>query len=314
MLATSGALPSDPSGWAFEYKWDGVRALCFHDGNVTRLFARSGREITRSYPELQSLGIARGSESVVLDGEIIALDDTDRPSFGKLQTRMHVVRPSEALVRSTPVWFVLFDILYRNGESLISKSYEERREMLLDTTIAGPYWQVTPSTVGEGAAMLAAAGDVGIEGLVAKRLDSQYLPGKRSTSWLKVKIVHRQEFVVGGWVNQAGSDADNRVGSLLVGYNDCHHTLRYAGRVGSGFSNEDHARLVQKLSKLSGRDNPFGERVPLDGVRFVRPKLVVDVEFRRWPSDGLLQHAAFKGIRNDKDASDVVMEHPQTLL
>ena len=318
MLASPGELPAHPQQYAFEYKWDGVRAICHCDGRQLRLFSRNLRNITSNYPELERLGEALGKTRCVLDGEIVALDEMDRPSFARLQRRMHVARPSDSLVREVPIWFVLFDVLYLDGRSLLSETYEVRRGLLEETTVAGALWRVTPSHVGEGEAMLDAARTNGLEGLVAKRLDSPYEPGRRSPSWIKIKVVQSQEFVVGGWIEQAGSaSAGSRVGSLLVGYYDCDGKLRYAGGVGTGFDAREHARLTPTLAALAQRTSPFADPVPRRAagrvVRFVKPKLVVQVEYRRWPERGIVQHASYQGIRNDKDARQVVKEHPSVV-
>jgi bifunctional non-homologous end joining protein LigD len=318
MLATLGELPSRPEQYAFEYKWDGIRAVCHHDGRRLRLSSRNLRDITGNYPELERLSEALGKTRCVLDGEIVALDDADHPSFARLQRRMHVARPTDSLLRSVPIWFVLFDILYLDARSLLNEPYAKRRELLEETTVAGALWRVTPAHVGEGDAMLDAARANGLEGIVAKRLDSPYEPGRRSPSWIKIKVVQSQEFVVGGWIEQTGAaPAGSRVGSLLIGYYDCEGKLRYAGGVGTGFDAREHARLTPTLAALAQRTSPFADPVPARAagrvVRFVKPKLVVQVEFRRWPERGIVQHASYQGIRNDKDARQVVKEHPSVV-
>lgn len=312
MLATLALdIPSKPDQFSFEYKWDGVRAISYHDGRKLRVFSRNNREITSNYPELEQLARALGDQRVILDGEIVALNENDRPSFPKLQRRMHVRAPSDSLQREVPIWYVLFDILNLDGRSLLAETYETRRELLEETTLAGAYWRVTPAYVGEGAAMLETARANGLEGLVAKRLNSTYEPGRRSPDWLKLKVVQSQEFVVGGWIEETGSTGD-RVGSMIFGYYDCAGKLHFAGSVGSGYDAREHERLVKKLVPLTSDKSPFAERIPRRTggrvVRFVKPQLVIQVEYRRWPEGGSVQQASYQGLRADKEPREVVKE------
>jgi bifunctional non-homologous end joining protein LigD len=314
MLATLGEMPREPDEFSFEYKWDGVRALCFLDerNGSLRLLSRNQLDITMRYPELSALSDALAGHRVILDGEIVALDDAGRPSFARLQRRMHVANPGvvRSLMRTVPIWYVLFDLLYLDRRSTMNLPYEQRRELLENLTLAGPFWQVTPAHVGEGEPMLEAARANHLEGLVAKRLDSIYEPGRRSPAWRKIKITHRQEFVVGGWVEQNGDPS--RVGSLLIGYYDCDGKLRFAGGVGSGFTDAEHARLVGLLRRHEVSRSSFAERIPHQRIaRFVMPTLVIEVEYRRWPEDGLVQQGTYQGLRSDKKAREVVRELPQ---
>lgn len=312
MLAVLSDLPPDPDNWGFEYKWDGVRALCFHDGKRLTLHSRNQLDITRRYPELQDLAVALPKGGTILDGEILALDETGRPSFARLQRRMHAegTQNIARLAAEVPVWFVLFDVLWADGRSLMDEPYTRRRAVLEELTIAGPAWQITPAHVGQGAAMMDAAKRNGLEGLVAKRLDSVYEPGRRSPAWRKIKVVFGQEFVIGGWVPEKGVHHD-RVGTLLVGYHDCDGKLRYAGGVGTGFNAALHASLTKQLASRSVRANPFAERVGKKDALFVKPDLVAEVEYRRWPPGGQIQQASFKGLRTDKSAREVVKEGQQ---
>lgn len=314
MLALLSDLPPDEENWAFEYKWDGVRAISYWDGRALRIESRNLLDITRRYPELADLGPALGRGSAIVDGEIVALDAAGRPSFPMLQKRMHAEGTDNIwrLKTQVPVLYVLFDVLWADGKSTMSLPYTERRRILEELTIVGPAWQMTPSHVGQGTAMLRAARNSGLEGVVAKRLDSIYEPGRRSPDWLKIKVVFGQEFVIGGWVPEKGIHHD-RVGSLLLGYYECpsggeQPRLRYAGSVGTGYNTALHAQLTKTLKQRRSDQNPFVDRVPKKDAVFVKPDLVAEVEFRRWPEGGLVQQASFKGLRTDKPAMQVVKE------
>jgi bifunctional non-homologous end joining protein LigD len=318
MLALlSARLPHDGTDWAFEYKWDGVRAIAFADGPKSwRIESRNLLDITRRYPELLDLHESLGKRSAILDGEIVALDDLDRPSFPRLQKRMHVNDAAQIarLVKQVPILYVLFDVLYLDGRSLLDRTYSERRQILEELTLAGPSWTVTPSYVNHGQQMLDAATQNKLEGIVAKKLDSTYELGRRSNCWLKIKIVGRQEFVIAGWTRESTGLAD-RIGTMLIGYYDCHGKLHYAGHVGTGLVGSDHPILVRQFEKVARPTNPFVEKLPAarrggQTIQFLEPRLVAEVEFRRWPDGGLVQQAAFKGIRKDKDARAVVKEVP----
>ena len=309
-------LPSDGGNWAFEYKWDGVRAITYHDAVTWRIESRNQLDITRRYPELNGLREALGGLNVVLDGEIVALDDLDRPSFSRLQRRMHVNDPAQIqrLVREVPILYVLFDVLHLDGRSLMDHPYTQRRQILEQLDLAGPSWMVTPAQVGRGEPMLDAARENALEGVIAKRLESVYVAGRRSPAWLKIKIVQRQEFVIAGWTVESTGLRD-RVGTMLLGYYDSAGVLHYAGHVGTGLSAGDHAPLVRRFDKLAAADNPFAEKIPAarrGGVKiqFLKPRLVAEVEYRRWPEGGLVQQASFKGLRTDKSARQVVKEAP----
>jgi bifunctional non-homologous end joining protein LigD len=311
MLAVPGDLP-DPADdrWAYEFKWDGVRALCYWDGKRLRLRSRNNLDMTVQYPELQALGRALGDRRAILDGEVVALDDADRPSFPRLQQRMKVTHAPTALAlsRDNPVWLMLFDVLWLDGRSVMREPLLARRAMLEELTVEGPSWQVSPMHRGNGAELLEAARSTEMEGLVAKRVDSPYEAGVRSSNWRKVKIVLRQEFVVGGWTLERGTDVGD-VGSLLLGYYDCDRKLRYAGPVGSGFTRATLTDLAQRLARVRSDVSPFADRIPKRGIRWVKPELIAEVEFRRWPEGGMVQQAAFKGLRFDKKPRDVIKEY-----
>ena len=316
MLAVlSQELPTDLDQYGFEYKWDGVRALCYWDGRRLRLESRNQLEITHRYPELHVLADALGSRPAILDGEIVALDENDRPSFPLLQNRMHVNDPSSIrrLVDEIPVRYLVFDLLHLDGRPTMERSYLTRRDMLEQLTLVGPSWQVPPAHIGEGEAMLQAARETGLEGIVAKHVDSVYQPGRRSPDWLKIKVVARQEFVVGGWVPEGGNNV-GRVGSLLLGYYEPDarsprmKVLRFAGGVGTGFNDRWHRTLTATLRPLTRAASPFVDPVPKAAALYVEPILVAEIEYRRWPVGGQVHQAAFKGLRTDKDPRKVVRE------
>jgi bifunctional non-homologous end joining protein LigD len=317
MLALlSARVPPDGKEWAFEYKWDGVRALAYHTAGSWLIESRNQLDITRRYPELEALHAALGKRTAILDGEIVALDDLDRPSFPRLQRRMHVndVTQIKRLTREVPILFVLFDLLYLDGRNLMPLPYTQRRAMLEELTLAGPHWQVTPSYINRGQQMLDAARQNSLEGIIAKKIDSTYEVGRRSPSWLKIKIIQRQEFVIAGWTAESTGLRD-RVGTMLLGYYDCDGRLHYAGHVGTGLSAADHAPLVRQFEKLARATNPFVEKLPAarrggNKIMYLEPRLVAEVEYRRWPDGGMVQQASFKGLRADKSARQVVKEVP----
>jgi len=310
MLASSGSLPADDRRWAYEIKWDGVRAIAYSRPGELRLESRNLKDITGQYPELGRLGRALGSHEAVLDGEIVAFDEHGRPSFEALQRRMHVGSAPQVrrLAKSTPVTYVIFDVLWLDGHSLMDAPYVERRERLASLGLAGESWQTPEHVVGHGRAVLEASAKQRLEGVVAKRLESSYQPGRRSSSWVKVKNVGRAEVVIGGWMPGAGRRKE-RLGALLVGVHDPDGTLRYAGRVGTGFSERELDRLARLLAPLERASSPFGAgEPPPRGAIFCEPRLVAEIEFREWTASGSLRAPSYKGLRDDKAAAEVVRE------
>jgi len=311
MLAClASELPGDDAGFGFEVKWDGVRALALVRGGRVQALNRTGGDITSRYPELRALGRALGSRRMVLDGEIVALDQRGRPSFQLLQSRMHL--SSESAVRrrarEVPAAYVIFDLLYLDGRSTTSLPYRERRELLGGLELDGPTWQTPAHYEADGAALLAASEEQGLEGVIAKRLDSTYEAGNRSRAWLKVKNHRREALVVGGWLPGSGGRR-GRIGALLVGFrDDPDGGLRYAGRVGTGFTDAELERLRGLLDPLARQDTPFAGRQPPKEARFVEPSLVAEVEFNEWTHTATLRAPSYKGLRDDVDPADVVLD------
>jgi bifunctional non-homologous end joining protein LigD len=321
MLAGAGALPraADASRWSFEVKWDGVRALAYLQPGRIRLESRNGNEITAAYPEVRGILEDLGMREAVLDGEIVAFDEGGRPSFERLQKRMHVTSDSAVrrLQKSTPVVFAIFDVLYLDGHALMGRPYDERRAALQQLGLGGAAWRVPavyPGTDTPGAQLLAATAQQGLEGIVAKRRDSRYEPGRRTGAWIKIKHVARQEVVIGGWLPGEGRRSE-RIGALLMGVHEDGSTpsgaapLRYAGRVGTGFTDRTLDELTERLRPLRTDQAPFDPRpkLPRNAV-FVEPELVAEVEFREWTSEGVMRAPSFKGLRDDKPAAAVIRE------
>jgi bifunctional non-homologous end joining protein LigD len=308
--ARTGELPSDADAWAYEVKWDGVRAIAYSRPGELRLESRNLNDVTDSYPELVGLNRALSSHSAILDGEIVAFDELGRPSFAALQRRMHVASRAQArrLMAGTPVTLMLFDVLWLDGHSLMGLTYLERRELLAAMALDGEHWRTPEHVLGDGAALLEASAAQGLEGVVAKRVDSTYRPGARGSAWVKVKTVARQELVVGGWMPGKGKRTGT-IGALLLGVHDRDGSLRYAGRVGSGFTERELARLEALLAPLARASSPFtaGAKPPREAV-FAEPRLVVEVQFASWTDDGSLRAPVYVGVRDDKDPGEVVRE------
>ena len=319
MLArTADEPPPDDDGWAFEIKWDGIRALAYL-GDELRLESRRGEDITGRYPELAGIGESLGRHAI-LDGEIVACDSEGHPSFQRLQSRMGVTSPSIIKHRAieTPVTYMAFDVLYLDDEMTIDRPYEERRELLDGLGLDGGRWQAPRHHLGEGAALLAATRERELEGVVAKRLGSVYRPGRRTHDWLKLRNTRRQELVIGGWVPGEGGRSGS-VGSLLVGYHDSTPEeaerlgrpplLVFAGGVGTGFTQDELARLTRMVKSRARLNSPFDAASPKRrGARWCEPELVCEVEFREWTREGTLRAPSYKGLRDDKDPREVVRE------
>jgi len=352
MLATAGPLPAGPlpageSGWAFEMKWDGLRALAYVTGDGVRLVSRTGRDITHAYPELAGLGAAvraAGAERAVLDGEIVALtaapdpaviSSSWRPSFEALQQRMNLSSADDVrlLAARVPVTYLAFDLLSLNGHALLDLPWFQRRGLLEELRLQGASWLTPPAFMTETARDVQAASvQQGLEGVVAKRQASRYEPGRRSSSWIKVKNVRRQEAVVGGWQPGEGGRS-GQIGSLLIGVYQASpgetatgetatggtggtgtgeaSGLAYAGHVGTGFTQQTLDLLARRLAPLRRATSPFVTEVPPEHARFAvwaEPVLVVEVAFTEWTTAGRLRAPSYKGLRDDKEPREVVRE------
>jgi bifunctional non-homologous end joining protein LigD len=305
MLATAGSvLPSGP-GWAYEFKWDGVRALVSVTAGVVQITSRLGNDVSVAYPELAGLGA--GIEDALVDGEIVAFDEA-RPSFGRLQLRMHVrvARQAAQLAAEVPVSFIAFDLLRLYGVDLMARPFAERRATLERLAADHPQWTVSPS-FDDGSATEQAARAHGLEGVVAKRLISRYQAGTRTADWVKVKFRQGGEFVVVGWESDA-LDASATLSSLLLGYYEG-DLLRFAGKVGSGLSGRYVAELSRRLRPRS--DTALADVPPPSpgrAVTWVEPEVVVEVMYSHWADDGRLRHPVFVGVREDKPAREVARD------
>jgi bifunctional non-homologous end joining protein LigD len=313
MKATAGALPAGDD-WVYEVKWDGMRLVVSVDqapaDAVVRLTSANGKDATVSFPELAGLGAALGVRTAVLDGEVVVLDGEGRPDFGLLQQRMHVTGARQAADRAgaLPAVLVLFDLLSLDDHDLTALPLTERRKLLEALVEPGPHWQV-PAFHDDGTALLEAARERGLEGVVAKRRDSVYRPGTRTRDWVKVKVRRRQEFVVGGWAPGQGGRAGT-IGGLLVGYHDApgRPPLRYAGRVGSGLTGDEIEVLTSVFAETVIAECPFDPAPPAmhrRGAVWVEPTMVVEVAFAEWTGDGRLRHPSYCGRRPDVDPSAV---------
>ena len=303
-------IPPDEDRYGFEFKWDGIRAACYWDGRAVRLQTRNRKDVTVRYPELHPLGAALGRRPAILDGEIVALDERGRPSFEQLQKRMGLTGEGDVRrqMRETPVAYLLFDVVYLDGELLVARPYTARRERLEGLGLGDRHWQVPPSQAGHGDELMRASRENGLEGVIAKRLDSVYEPGRRSGAWLKVKNRLRQEFVIGGWVDGEGRRR-GVPGALLVGYYDGGR-LVYASKVGTGFTDATLAHLARLMRPLERETSPFGAGGPPGRPHFVEPRLVAEIEFSEWTRGGELRAPSFKGLRPDKGPREVVREVP----
>jgi bifunctional non-homologous end joining protein LigD len=297
MLARGGQMPDDEERWGFEVKWDGMRALVYSQPGRMRIEGRNAQDITARWPELRRMDRALHGHEAILDGEIVAFDENGRPSFTRLQRRMHVNGDAQVkrMAKAVPATFVAFDLLWLDGHSLLAEPYEARRERLEELELSDTSWRTGPSYRGEGRPLFEATRDQGLEGVVAKRLDSRYEPGHRSPSWIKVKHKQQERFVVAGWL-----PGERAIGAVLLGRRDDDGKLRYAGRAGSGLSEAAIESLTGRLEPLRRKTSPFeGTPKPPRGAVFAEPALTAEVEFSDWTDDGVIRHPVWKGLCED---------------
>jgi len=310
MKATSGPLPTS-DGWAYEIKWDGMRVLADITPDGVQASSSRGRDAGTAFPELQALAGALAPLDALLDGEVVALDESGRPSFERLQRRMHVSSAAESLRRAadTPIAYVVFDLLRLNGHDVTALPWHERRRLLEQIADDLPPGVEVARVYDDGPGLLKAADAKGLEGVVAKWRDAPYLPGERSRRWVKAKVRRHDELVVGGWSGGIGN-REGRLGSLLVGFHDVPGgSLRYAGRVGSGFSSAELDRMGARLAPLAAEACPFDPPPPplhRRGAHWVRPDVVAEIAYGEWTSEGRLRHPVYLGERPDVDAGAVV--------
>jgi bifunctional non-homologous end joining protein LigD len=307
MLAGLGKLPTGP-GWRFEFKWDGIRAVITVVDEVVRAISRNDLDITSGYPELDQLPGQLGGARVILDGELVALTPSGVPSFSQLQLRMHLKAPTAALVARVPVYFYAFDLLWLEGEQTTGLTYLQRRELLEELKLGAGPLSVTPSFPGPGQPILEAAKEHGIEGVIAKAERSAYEPGRRSAGWIKVPLNDNQEVIIVGWKPGEGRRA-GMIGSLLLGAYGSDGKLHFIGHVGTGFTERMLRELAEKLRPLERKTPAFDATdLPRDVTRLARwvaPDLVGEVRYRNWTEDGRMRHPSWRGLRIDKDPSEV---------
>lgn len=316
MLATAGPVPSS-AGWAFEVKFDGVRAVAYAGAGGLRLFSRNDRDITTSYPEVARV---EAGEGLVLDGELVTLDERARPDFGLLQQRMHVAHPVAELVDRVRVQYVVFDVLHHEQESLLGMPYSERRDVLagLGLDERGALRVPGNFTDTPGSVVMDAVAQQGLEGVVAKRVDSTYQPGKRVRSWIKTAIRHAHEVVILGW--SSGPTQRHTLGALLLGaYDD--DELVYVGDVGTGFSEATRRHLLEQLRPLARAGPPVvGDVARAPGwpgragakgpIQWVEPRLVGEIEYRAFTRDGHFRHPSWRGLRPERDPREALLPTP----
>jgi len=312
MLATLTNNYFSDEHWLFERKFDGARILVFKDHDTVFLKSRNNTLRSSTYPEVVAAAQRFPVAQVILDGEIVTFEGKET-SFEKLQLRIGVTHPSAALIKKVKIYLYVFDILYLDGYDLTALPLITRKEILHKSiSFKGPLRYVEHRDT-QGLKFFKQSCKSGWEGLIAKRRDSTYVH-ERSSNWLKFKCIQGQEMVIGGYTAPQGSRTG--FGSLLLGYFDKHGELHYAGRVGTGFSESFLASFIQRLKKIEIKKNPFSNKsaVDMENVHFVQPVLVAEIGFEQWTKGNKLRQPRFQGIRDDKNAKDVVKETPQSIV
>jgi bifunctional non-homologous end joining protein LigD len=314
MLATLVDKPFDGQDWLYEVKWDGYRAITFLESGSVRLVSRNQNDMTSAYPELGSLPDSVNARTAILDGEIVALDEQGRPSFSLMQQRTGVGEGGRRIRRTRddiPVMYYVFDLLYLDGYNLMQAALEWRKELLASILAPGDLVRYSDHYIGNGKALFEAATERGLEGIVAKRRSSPYVQ-KRSSDWLKIKIVKRQECVIGGYTDPRG-EREN-FGSIVLGLYDDQGRLIPVGQAGSGFTEESHAAMWQQLHALETKRSPFfGKVESTRPVHFVKPELVAEIKFSEWTHEGQsggmkMRAPVFQGLRFDKKPEECKFE------
>jgi bifunctional non-homologous end joining protein LigD len=316
MLASLVEEPFDNPQWLFEIKWDGYRALAFLDGGKTRLVSRNQNDMTSQYPELRDLPNYVRARTAILDGEVVALDDSGLPSFSLMQQRTGISgagRKVKAADRSVPIAYYVFDLLYLDAYDLTRVDLERRKELLAGIIAGSGLVRYSDHHLEQGVALFEAAKQQGLEGIVAKRRNSCY-EQKRSREWLKMKITRRQECVIGGYTDPRGSR--EHFGSIILGLYDEKGRLLHVGQAGSGFTEKTHEDMWRLLQKLKTDKNPFANKVESTrGTHWVKPELVAEIKFTEWThetADGGIKMRApvYQGLRPDKPPRECVFERP----
>ena len=308
MLATLVGAPFDDPDWLFEVKWDGFRVEAVVDGDSVRLWTRGEQDAARYFGPFLDPPTWISAGQAIVDGEVIALDGRGEPDFALLQAR---IKGKDTAAEPTPFVYEVFDLLHLDGRSLLDEPLEERRALLTGALRPDPRVRLSDHIETDGRAFFEAARIRGLEGIMAKDRRSPYLPGKRTDRWQKIKIRPEQELVVGGWAAGTGKAVD--LGALLVGVYEGSE-LRYAGKVGAGFTNDSRAELLAAVAPLAAETSPFATAPPRAAARdahWIRPELVIRAEFAGWTGDGLVRQAAYKGIELEKDPRVVIRERPK---
>jgi bifunctional non-homologous end joining protein LigD len=307
MLATLTDRREFGDDWLLERKLDGERCVARKDGDDVRLESRTGKDLTGTYPEVAAAVRAQSTRRLLLDGEVVAYEG-EQTSFSRLQQRLGVTKPSPEQVAAYPVVYCVFDLLQVDGEELTDRPLLERRSRLARAIRPKPALQLTEAWRGDSQRRFTDACRSGWEGLIAKRADAPYAVG-RSKDWLKLKCAWEQELVIGGYTEPAGSRTD--FGALLVGYYE-DGRLRYAGKVGTGYTAAALRDLGARLRGLESPQSPFVDARPIPrGTHWTRPELVAQIGFAEWTSDGRLRQPRFLGLRDDKRPAEVVRERPR---
>jgi bifunctional non-homologous end joining protein LigD len=312
MKAAIADKPPRGDNWLFEVKWDGVRAIAFIDREEVRLQSRTGHRCERQYPELATIHHSIAANTSVLDGEIAVLDEKGVSRFHLIQPRIANSDPNSIahMVRSIPVVYFVFDLLYLDGYDLRKVELAKRRELLEEIVTSGPVLRVSEAFPGAGTEMLDAARENGLEGILAKHAGSTYEP-RRSSDWLKIKLVHQEEFVIGGYTEPQG-DRD-RFGALVLATHES-GKLRWVGNVGTGFDRKTLNAIFDKLRPLVTGKCPFADRPKPDrGMTWVKPELVAQVKYANWTQDNRLRAPVFLGLRDDVPAGQVTPERAAAL-